>query len=120
MCLRASGVYLQAPDSVGQSLCGRVHSAPRPAFTRFTGVYADGGVDTISQKYVVDNAFSTTKWLSYCSEKGSNVHCCAVLLVRVLSHLSWLHVLCNSSYAVQFGADEVGDGRTMTTGRPKR
>ena len=72
---------MQAPDCVGRRLCDFLHSAPKPQLARFTGVYTDGGIDTLTEKYVVDSAFSTSKWLSYCSEKGDNVHCCAVLLV---------------------------------------
>ena len=70
------------PDWHGQPFCKALLAVPVGDLVRFTGVYTDGGVDELTQKYAVDNMFSASRWQSYCSELGSNVHCCAVLLVR--------------------------------------
>ena len=78
---------MQVPDWHGQPLCKSLQAVPGGQLIRLTGVYTDGGVDELTQKYAVDNLFSASRWQSYCSELGSNVHCCAVFLVRMGSWL---------------------------------
>ena len=47
------------------------------------GVFARGGIDTLTARYHFDGAFSTSMAQTYCSERGSDVCVVGVLGVRL-------------------------------------